>query len=126
MYKRQLFSLADTEGKLYLYRNNYSLPLGFMISSDMVSSSDMATITAHHNALTGAAYDSLQPQSSDDSLEELFSSADDVEENIDVYKRQPLPHTAPDTVWGVLPDTDTSLQSLQPVNYPRFSVRTRL
>ena len=36
-----LFSLADTEGKLYLYRNNYSLPLGFMISSDMVSSSDM-------------------------------------------------------------------------------------
>ena len=68
-----LFSLADTEGKLYLYRNNYSLPLGFMISSDMVSSSDMATITAHHNALTGAAYDSLQPQSSDDSLEELFS-----------------------------------------------------
>lgn len=77
-----LFSLADTEGKLYLYRNNYSLPLGFMISSDMVSSSDMATITAHHNALTGAAYDSLQPQSSDDSLEELFSSADDVEENM--------------------------------------------
>ena len=77
-----LFSLADTEEKLYLYRNNYSLPLGFMISSDMVSSSDMATITAHHNALTGAAYDSLQPQSSDDSLEELFSSADDVEENM--------------------------------------------
>ena len=77
-----LFSPADTEGKLYLYRNNYSLPLGFMISSDMVSSSDMATITAHHNALTGAANDSLQPQSSDDSLEELFSSADDVEENM--------------------------------------------
>ena len=73
-----LFSLADTEEKLYLYRNNYSLPLGFMISSDMVSSSDMA----NHNALTGAAYDSLQPQSSDDSLEELFSSADDVEENM--------------------------------------------
>ena len=77
-----LFSLADTEGKLYLYRNNYSLPLGFMISSDMVSSSDMATITAHHNALTGSASDGLQSQSSDDSLEELFSSADDVEENM--------------------------------------------
>lgn len=28
-----LFTLADTEGKLYLYKNNYSLPLGYMITS---------------------------------------------------------------------------------------------
>lgn len=28
-----LFELVDTEGKLYLYKNNYSLPLGYMISS---------------------------------------------------------------------------------------------
>ena len=77
-----LFSLADTEGKLYLYRNNYSLPLGYMISSDMVSSSDMDTITAHHNALTGSDTTASTAQSKDDSLEELFSSADDVQENL--------------------------------------------
>lgn len=28
-----LFYLADTEGKLYLYKNNYALPLGYMITS---------------------------------------------------------------------------------------------
>lgn len=28
-----LFTLADTEGKLYLYKNNYSLPLGYVITS---------------------------------------------------------------------------------------------
>lgn len=77
-----LFSLADTEGKLYLYRNNYSLPLGYMISSDMVSSSDMDTITAHHNALTDSGLNTSTQSHKDDSLEELFSSADDVQENL--------------------------------------------
>ncbi len=77
-----LFSLADTEGKLYLYRNNYSLPLGYMISSDMVSSSDMDTITAHHNALTDSGLNTSTQSRKDDSLEELFSSADDVQENL--------------------------------------------
>lgn len=28
-----LFELADTEGNLYLYKNNYALPLGYMITS---------------------------------------------------------------------------------------------
>ena len=28
-----LFDLVDSEGKLYLYKNNYSLPLGYMITS---------------------------------------------------------------------------------------------
>jgi len=28
-----LFDLVDTEGKLYLYKNNYALPLGYMITS---------------------------------------------------------------------------------------------
>lgn len=77
-----IFSLADTEGNLYLYRNNYSLPLGYMISSEHVSASDMDTITAHHNALTGSGSDALSQTTLDDSLEELFSSADEVEENL--------------------------------------------
>lgn len=28
-----LFELVDTEGKLYLYKNNYSLPLGYIVTS---------------------------------------------------------------------------------------------
>jgi len=28
-----LFTLVDTEGKLYLYKNNYSLPLGYVVTS---------------------------------------------------------------------------------------------
>lgn len=35
-----LFELADTEGKLYLYKNNYTLPLGYMITSQNASFND--------------------------------------------------------------------------------------
>lgn len=35
-----LFELADTEGKLYLYENNYALPLGYMITSLNASFND--------------------------------------------------------------------------------------
>lgn len=78
-----MFELADTEGKLYLYKNNYSLPLGYMISPEMVSSSDMGSITEHHNAFTSED-ESGQPSSivTDDLLEELFSDADEVAESM--------------------------------------------
>lgn len=77
-----LFSLADQERNLYLYKNNYTLPLGYMISEECVSSSDMDTITAHHNELTGASSQSSQTAGSNETFEELFSSADDVKENL--------------------------------------------
>lgn len=35
-----LFELADTEGNLYLYKNNYALPLGYMITSPNASFND--------------------------------------------------------------------------------------
>lgn len=35
-----LFDLADTEGKLYLYKNNYALPLGYMITSSAAPFND--------------------------------------------------------------------------------------
>lgn len=35
-----LFELADTEGKLYLYKNNYALPLGYMVTSLTASFND--------------------------------------------------------------------------------------
>ena len=80
-----LFELADTEGKLYLYRNNYSLPLGYMISGASVSSTDMDTITAHHNALTDNTSVSMIPNNTsfeENAFEELFTSADEIEENL--------------------------------------------
>lgn len=76
-----MFTLADTEGKLYLYENNYSLPLGYMISTDMVSSSDMATITEHHyafqNGVTSTTPSSIN-SSTDESLDDLFTDAEEV------------------------------------------------
>lgn len=80
-----LFELVDTEGKLYLYRNNYTLPLGYMVSEAQVSSTDMDTITAHHNALTqGTVVTSTSGSSSqeEDDLEELFTSADEIADNL--------------------------------------------
>lgn len=80
-----LFELVDTEDKLYLYRNKYSLPLGYMISGASVSSTDMDTITAHHNALTDSTSVSTVTNSTsyeEDAFEELFTSANEIEENL--------------------------------------------
>lgn len=80
-----IFELVDTEGKLYLYKNKYSLPLGYMVSSEMVSSSDMNSITAHHNEFVGGNLDSSESSnvlSDDEILEELFSNVEEVTENI--------------------------------------------
>jgi uncharacterized membrane protein YfhO len=35
-----LFELCDTEGNLYLYKNNYSLPLGYMVTEGFESDAD--------------------------------------------------------------------------------------
>lgn len=80
-----LFELVDTEDKLYLYRNNYSLPLGYMISAADVSSSDMDTITAQHNALTDALPVSASSDNAsleEDAFEELFTSAEEIAESL--------------------------------------------
>lgn len=80
-----IFELADTEGKLYLYKNKYSLPLGYMVSAEMVSASDMNSITAHHNAFVGNESDKSSDKntlSDDEILEELFSNVEDVTENL--------------------------------------------
>lgn len=80
-----LFELVDTEDKLYLYRNNYSLPLGYMISAADVSSSDMDTITAQHNALTDTLPVSASSDNAsleEDAFEELFTSAEEIAESL--------------------------------------------
>lgn len=80
-----LFELADTEGKLYLYRNKYCLPLGYMVSEAQVSSTDMDTITAHHNALTEDTVITSNTENisvEEDDLEELFTNAEEIENNL--------------------------------------------
>ncbi len=80
-----LFELAETEGKLYMYRNNYTLPLGYMVSEAQVSSTDMESITAHHNALTqDTTVTSTNNSTSieEDAFEELFTSADEIEDSL--------------------------------------------
>lgn len=77
-----VFELADTEGKLYLYKNKYTLPLGYMISSEMVSSSDINYITSHHNGSLTSSNSSSDSTETEDILEELFSSVDDIVETL--------------------------------------------
>ena len=79
-----LFELVQTEGKLYKYRNNYTLPLGYMISEAQVSSTDMESITAHHNALTQSPISSIDSNNSmeEDAFEELFTNAENIEESL--------------------------------------------
>lgn len=80
-----LFELVDTEGKLYLYRNYYSLPLGYMVSEAQVSSTDMDTITAHHNALTEDTVITTNTKKTsveEDDLEELFTNAEEIEDSL--------------------------------------------
>lgn len=80
-----LFELAETEGKLYMYRNHYTLPLGYMVSEAQVSSTDLKSITAHHNALTQDTTVTSTNNSTiveEDALEELFTSADEIEDSL--------------------------------------------
>ena len=79
-----LFELVDTEGKLYLYKNNYSLPLGYMITADLEAMpEDGEAVSPYIQA------DENLEETDDDSgafsgdlLMALFSDAEYVEENI--------------------------------------------
>ncbi len=80
-----LFELVEKEGNLYMYRNNYSLPLGYMITNASASSTDMETITAHHNALTALPVDNHTDSAASDEtdeFEELFTNAEEIEESL--------------------------------------------
>ncbi len=80
-----LFTLADTEGKLYLYKNNYSLPLGYMVTED-------AMAEENPDNFENLSDETFLPDNSeefitndlftDSSLNELFSDAEELEENL--------------------------------------------
>ncbi|MDE7321841.1 MAG: YfhO family protein [Lachnospiraceae bacterium] len=80
-----LFELADTEGKLYLYKNNYSLPLGYMVTEDDVDDESLDNL----ENLTDdtAPFGNSEEFITDDifigsSLNELFTDAEEIEENL--------------------------------------------
>lgn len=77
-----LFELVDTEGKLYLYKNNYSLPLGYMITDN---TTDIYTENSPESEILENIDNSQEEtigETFNDDLAELFSDADDKEENI--------------------------------------------
>lgn len=73
-----LFQLADVEGKLYLYKNNYTLPLGYVISETDISQEEN-TVQSSDTAVILPEY---LEETTDDDINELFSDAEDVEENM--------------------------------------------
>lgn len=79
-----LYELIDTEGKLYLYKNNYSLPLGYMVTADLEAvSEDDTSISPDTQAPENLEEtDDDNGEFSGDVLMELFSDAEYVEENI--------------------------------------------
>ena len=79
-----LFELVDMEGKLYLYKNNYSLPLGYMITanSDVIPEDDETASSYTQTPENLEETDDDNGDFSGDMLMELFSDAQYVEENI--------------------------------------------
>lgn len=78
-----LFELVDTEGKLYLYKNNYSLPLGYMITEhEDFSSQDFLTVVEPTPSFENLEETTDEPNFADTALNELFTDAEDVEENL--------------------------------------------
>lgn len=77
-----LFELCDTEGKLYMYRNNYSVPFGYMITESNYSEESDSVYEDIHAYIP----DESSEESTDDGtaasgrINELFSDEDDIDE----------------------------------------------
>lgn len=79
-----LFELTDMEGKLYLYKNNYSLPLGYIITanSDVTPEDDETAASYTQTPENLEETDDDNGAFSGDMLMELFNDAQYIEENI--------------------------------------------
>lgn len=80
-----LFELADTEGKLYLYKNNYALPLGYMVTED--DTDDEHPQAPENQPDEAVPTDNDEEFITDDmfmnsSLNELFSDAEEIEDSL--------------------------------------------
>lgn len=79
-----LYDLVGTEGNLYLYKNKYTLPVGYMISEYVMSSTDINSISQHHSMLSedDNSSDYVSSADTDDLFADLFTSADEISENL--------------------------------------------
>lgn len=82
-----LYQLVDEENGIYLYENQYALPVGYMIDNNMVSDSDNQRIrqehTPHSNIQNQTSEDRDEPMLNDitdNNWGELFSSAENATE----------------------------------------------
>lgn len=78
-----LFELTDTEGKLYLYKNNYALPLGYMVTSENAPFNDAEEVeeTIHEEDMEGKSMNPLQRQNK---LVHRLGISDDVFLKVDI------------------------------------------
>ncbi len=78
-----LFELADKEGKVYLYKNNYPLPLGYMVTSENASFNDAEKVeeTIHEEDTDDKNLDPLQRQNK---LVHRLGVSDDVFVRVDL------------------------------------------
>ena len=79
-----LFELADTEGKLYLYKNNYALPPGYMITSPNASFNDAGKVeeNIHENGMDDK---NLNPVQRQNKLVHRLGIAGDVFLKVDIH-----------------------------------------
>jgi len=79
-----LFELADKEGKVYLYKNNYALPFGYMVTEDDTDYiPDDLEIEAESTANTENLEETTdEPNFVNIPMNELFNAAQEVEENM--------------------------------------------
>lgn len=78
-----VFELADTEGKLYLYKNRFSLPLGYVISQQDVPEEQTPEFTdSQEEATTDLEESTDEADLRQTNLDALFTDAEEVEENL--------------------------------------------
>lgn len=78
-----VFELADTEGKLYLYKNRFSLPLGYVISQQDIPEEQTPEFTDLAEETTSDLEESTdEADLRQTNLDALFTDAEEVEENL--------------------------------------------
>ncbi|MBQ1993147.1 MAG: YfhO family protein [Lachnospiraceae bacterium] len=99
-----LYELVDTEGSLYLYKNKYTLPLGYMIPSE--NTNDLSYNIENTEEITNSTNnyeESTDDYGLDMSIMNMFTSANDADE--------------------ILENADNSKSNLNPIEQQNLLVR---
>lgn len=82
-----IFELADTQGELYVYKNNYSLPFGYMIAEDSGADFDSLFVSAEYmkeNIHEDDDSDDLNPIERQNNLVHMLGISGDVFIPVDI------------------------------------------